>query len=190
MSNPNNPASAPAGASNADAPHRPPDDKEEVYYQGSPLMRGSLRQGFLWLISGVVLIALAIAAPIFGFAHYTPWWVWAVLPLVGIILILIPMIESKTIRYRVSNYRIDYERGLLGRDINTLELWHVEDICYHQTLFDRILDVGTIEVISRDEKMPKLVLRDIPHSRQLFQQLEQRIIAVKRSRGVLKVDPG
>ena len=59
-----------------------------------------------------------------------------------------------------------------------------------QTLIDRILGVGNITVISHDETMPLLVMHDIPHSRQLFEQLKQRIIAVKRSRGVMKMDPG
>ena len=38
--------------------------------------------------------------------------------------------------------------------------------------------------------MPLLVMHDIPHARELFEQLKQRIIAVKRSRGVIKMDPG
>lgn len=172
-----------------EAPHRPPDDQEEIYYEGSPLLRGALGKGFLWLFSGIILIAAAIAIPIYGPRHL-PWWAYVILAVLGIIAISVPLIQSKTIRYRVSNYRIDFERGLLGKDINTLELWHVEDVSFHQTLFDRILGVGNIKVISHDETMPELILRDIPHSRPLFEQLKQRIIAVKRSRGVVKMDPG
>ena len=37
-----------------DAPHRPPDDMEEVYYQGSPLLRGALGKGFLWIFCGTI----------------------------------------------------------------------------------------------------------------------------------------
>ena len=33
-------------------------------------------------------------------------------------------------------------------------------------------------------------MHSIPHSRPLFEQLKQRIIAVKRQRGVIKMDSG
>ena len=63
---------------------------------------------------------------------------------------------------RVTNYRIDYERGLLSKNIDTLELWHVEDLRFHQSLVDRLLGVGNVTVISHDETMPHLVLRVCP----------------------------
>ena len=183
--------------SQQDAPHRAPDDMEEVYYQGSPLLRGALGKGFLWIFCGVVLVAAGIAGLFYHLAHRmpqwehgVPWWAFLALAFIGCCFVLVPLIQSKTIRYRVSNYRIDYERGLFSKDIDTLELWHVEDVRFHQSFIDRLLGVGNITVVSHDETMPMLVMHDIPHSRELFEQLKQRIIAVKRSRGVIKMDPG
>lgn len=185
------PAAPPNPSTGADAaPHRPPDDLEEVYYEGSPLLRGALGKGFLWIFGGIVLIAAAIAIPVVLKPNSIPWWAYLILAVIGLCMILVPLIRSKTVRYRISNYRIDFERGLLGKDIDTLELWHVEDIRFHQSLIDRMLGVGNITVVSHDETMPMLVMHDIPHSRELFEQLKQRIIAVKRSRGVIKMDPG
>ena len=183
-------ALAQATEAQAGAPHRPPDDADEVYYEGSPLLRGALGKGFLWIFTGLVLIALSVAAFVLGWQHKAPWWIFLITAVIGICLIFIPLIQSKTIRYRVTNYRIDFERGIFGKDIDTLELWHVEDIRFHQTLLDRLLGVGNISIVSHDESMPLLVMHDIPHARELFEQLKQRIIAVKRSRGVIKMDPG
>src|SRR4051812_36315710 len=110
-----------------DRPHRPADDKEEVYYQGSPMLRWQLAHGWPWALVGIV-IALA---PLFiklvthpGFA--IPWWAYLVAVLLGVLFIFVPWLKTKTIRYRISNYRIDFERGLLSRTIDTMELWHVE----------------------------------------------------------------
>jgi hypothetical protein len=61
---------------------------------------------------------------------------------------------------------------------------------FHQSLFDRVLGVGTITVLSKDEKMPTLLLRGLPNPRPLYERLKQRVIAVKRQRGVIKMDPG
>jgi hypothetical protein len=112
------------------------------------------------------------------------------LVVIGLILMVIPSVMVRMIRYRISNYRIDFERGLLSRSIDTLELWHVEDISFHQSLLDRIFNVGDITVMSHDDTTPKLVLRGLPNPRPLFDSLKQRIIAVKRQRGVIKMDTG
>ena len=110
--------------------------------------------------------------------------------LIGIVILLIPILIIKRTRFRITNYRIDFERGWLSTTINTIELWHVEDIQFHQSIFERMLEVGTIEVESHDKQTPTLFMRGIPHARKLFQTLEQRIIAVKRQQGVLKIDAG
>ena len=173
-------------------PHRPADDSEEIYYEGSPLMRGALGKGFLWVFGGVVLVVLAgflLVRPDAPRFH-VPWFVSLALAVIGAVLILVPVIRTKTVRYRITNYRVDYERGLFGKDIDTMELWHVEDLDFHQSFVDRLLGVGTITVLSHDDTTPKLVMHGIPEPRKLFEQLKQRIISVKRQRGVLKMDTG
>jgi uncharacterized membrane protein YdbT with pleckstrin-like domain len=107
-----------------------------------------------------------------------------------VILILIPWIKAKMVAYKITNYRIDLERGLLSKRLDTLELWHVEDIRMNQSFLDRILGVGTVTVISHDDTTPQLSMRGIPHPRPLYETLKQRVIAVKRQRGVVKMDIG
>src|SRR5579863_6289633 len=135
MTNTNNPSEVPPAVEQTvqpEAPHRPPDDVEETYYEGSPLLRGEMGKGLLWILIGLIFIAGAIAIPIFLPKAHVPWWVELILVLIGLGLVLVPVIQTKTIRYRVTNYRIDYERGIFSKDIDTLELWHVEDIRFHQ----------------------------------------------------------
>jgi membrane protein YdbS with pleckstrin-like domain len=179
-------AVTPDGA--AAAPHRAPDDQEEIYYEGSPLVRGEVGRSVLWVLCGLILIALMIAGIILDWK--IPWWGDLAAVVVGVALFFVPVLRTKAVRYRVTNYRIDYERGLLSKNIDTLELWHVEDLSFRQTLMDRIMGVGDVTVISHDETMPRLVLSSLPNPRHLYEQLKQRVIAVKRSRGVIKMDPG
>src|SRR5436190_9507068 len=117
-------------------PHRPADDREEVYYQGSPLLRGNIGKLFLLVLVGAVLIVLPIFLH-FGTDTHLPGLAWAAFILVGLLFIVLPVLLQRTVRYRVSNYRIDFERGIFGKNIDTLELWHVEDIKFHQSFFDR-----------------------------------------------------
>jgi len=175
----------PSSGRSPDAPHKPADDTEELYFQGSPVLRAELgRVLVFFLISAAVLVGVYFTWERVG------WWLWLVGAVIVIALMSIPFIWTKMVRYRISNYRIDYERGLLSRRIDTLELWHVEDIDFYQSFFNRIVGTGTITVFSHDDTTPKLEMYGLPNPRPIFDALKQRVIAVKRQRGVIKVDGG
>lgn len=170
-------------------PHKPADDTEQVYFEGSPLLRGHIGTLLLWILIAVVLgVGVPVIASVAG--HPLPGLVIFVLIVIAMGIVLIPVVWTKTIRYRITNYRIDLEHGLLSKKIETLELWHVEDISLYQSAVNRILGVGVITVISRDDTNPQLKLEGLPQPRPLFESMKQRIIAVKRQRGVIKMDMG
>jgi len=169
----------------SEAPHRPADDKEEVYFSGSPLLRAELGT-----VTVCLIIALAILAGVFFTATSELWWLWIVGGVLAIGVVMIPFILTKTVHYRISNYRVDFERGLFSKRIDTLELWHVEDISFYQSFLDRILRTGRITIITHDDTTPKLEMHGLPDPRPVFDALKQRIISVKRQRGVIKIDGG
>ncbi|HEV8606127.1 MAG TPA: PH domain-containing protein [Tepidisphaeraceae bacterium] len=170
-------------------PHKPADDREQIYFEGSPLLRGDLGRLFIFAIIAAILVAIPILNQRFSWFPMRPW-VWLIFIGLALICLLIPFILIRTIRYRITNYRIDYERGLLSKSIDTLELWHVEDIKFHQSLIDRLVNTGDITILSHDDTTPKLELNGVPNPRPLFENLKQRVIAVKRQRGVIKMDTG
>jgi hypothetical protein len=168
-------------------PHAEPDDREEIYFQGSPPVRALAGK-----LCGYCLITLALLAlaGLLIYKHLDPWWLIVGIIVIALAMPWIPWLSTQSRRYRISNYRIDYERGLLSKNIDTVELWHVEDLNFHQSLVDRLLNVGTITVLSKDDKMPTVSLVGVPNPRPLYEMLKQRVIAVKRQRGVIKMDPG
>jgi membrane protein YdbS with pleckstrin-like domain len=166
-----------------------PPDQEVVYYEGRPLLRADQAKAAFWLVVGIVLIALPVLAHMFD---WTWWRTWMTLVAVlgAILAFVLPWLVMRTTRYRITSYRIDFERGLLRKRIDTLELWHVDDIKFEQGLVDRMMNVGNITVISGDRTTPKLELDGIPDPRKIFDALKERVIAVKRQRGVVKMDIG
>jgi len=174
-----------------DRPHKPADDTEEIYYEGSPMLRWQLASGWPWALAGIILALGPIVLKLRSSAASTvqvPGWLIGVGLLLGVILIFVPWLKTKTIRYKISNYRINFERGLLSRTIDTLEMWHVEDLKFHQSILNRLLGVGTIIVYSHDATTRELRLNGLPRPREIFDILQQRVIAVKRQRGVVKMD--
>src|SRR4051812_9638659 len=108
----------------AELPHKPADDTEEVYYEGSPMLRWQLASGWPWALMGILIAVAPIVVRLGSSStstHKVPGWLMGAALLIGLILICVPWVKSKTIRYKISNYRINFERGLLSRTIDTLE---------------------------------------------------------------------
>ncbi len=162
----------------------PADTNEVVYFEGSPALRGSLGR---LLACGILGAGFTVGG---AMLRSEGWWVPAVGVVLAVATIAIPIVLIRSVRYRITSFRIDYERGVLSKDIDTLELWHVEDLTFHQSLLDRVLRTGTITVLSHDETTPRLLLQALPNPRPVFEALKQRIITVKRQRGVIKLDAG
>jgi membrane protein YdbS with pleckstrin-like domain len=164
-------------------------DQETVFFEGSPKLRGEFGLLFKCLLGALFLIAIPIITKMARF-NGAPWWLWTICILLAIAVLILPMLLVRKNRYRISNYRIDHEEGLLSKRIDTIELWHVDDIDMQQGLIDRMMGVGTITIRSNDATTPILPLRSLPEPRRLLDAIKQRIIAVKRQRGVVKFDGG
>lgn len=161
-------------------------DQETVFYEGSPKLRGETGLMFKCLLASAALIAVPIIAQ--AIANRAIWWLYLLFILAAIGTLALPMLLVRRNKYRISNYRIDLEEGLLSKRIDTIELWHVDDVRMDQSLIDRMMGVGTITIHSNDSTTPVLPLRSLPEPRKLLDAIKQRIIAVKRQRGVVKFD--
>src|SRR5688572_2012265 len=49
-----------ADALEGGTPHKPADDTEQIYFEGSPMLRGEIGRGILLIIGGLLLIALPV----------------------------------------------------------------------------------------------------------------------------------
>ena len=166
----------------------PADEPEVVYYQGRPMFRADQVSVLLFGGVGVVLVVLGLLALVLSWG--IAWWVALVLVAAGVLAVVIPVWLTRLTRYRITSHRIDFERGILTKRIDTLELWHVDDISFRQGIVDRIFNAGCIVVMSDDKTTPRLDLHGVPDPRAVFEALKNRVIAVKRQRGVIKVDAG
>lgn len=161
-------------------------DQETVFYEGSPKLRGETALLFKCLLGAAFLVAVPIITH--AIQGYATWWLYLIFIVLAIASLALPMLLVRRNKYRISNYRIDHEEGLLSKRIDTIELWHVDDVDMEQSLIDRMMGVGTITIRSNDATTPILPLRSLPEPRRLLDAIKQRIIAVKRQRGVVKFD--
>ncbi len=97
------------------------------------------------------------------------------------------MFYRRSTKFRVTTTVIEWERGMLSKRIDVLQLWRIRDVVYKQNLVDRILGIAHVQVIASDATNPDLEIVGMPASRQLFEQLRDSIEIQRHSQNVVGV---
>lgn len=66
-----------------------------------------------------------------------------------------------TVRYRLTNQRLIMETGFVGRHTEEIDLYRVNDVAVKQNPFERIVNIGDIDLTSADATTPHRVLHNI-----------------------------
>jgi len=146
----------------SEAKPRPLLDGEERLFEGRPTWRAFAG----WTIVGWVLAPLVVGLAILGALA----------------------LKRRAVAWLVTTRRIEVERGVLARQIDTLELWRVRDVEFRQGLGQRLFGVATIVVLSHDDEQPRLELRGIPDGRALYDALTNAVMRARQQRKMLNVD--
>jgi len=97
-------------------------------------------------------------------------------------------LAAKHTRVYVRPLRIDTERGILSKDLNSLDLFRVTHLDLKQGLVERLLGIGTITLTTADSEEPQLMLYQIPHVRKVYQYIQTQIPIAARQRGALYME--
>ena len=89
-------------------------------------------------------------------------------------------------RYKIVTEKDMYAKlvninGLLSTKIEDVNLYRVDDLSVHQSLFDKIFKVGSITVYCRDASCDKIVLRCVKNPYNVYQLLI-KMVAEDRKR--------
>ena len=179
------PPAAPFAASGGRAPAA---SDRRMIYDGSPSAAAYLAQyvgiGVATLLATVLLNwiagrtdassknhALLIALPLLlgGLAFFAMW------------------LLRRSIRFRVTSTNIEFERGLLSKNIDVLELWRCRDVRYRQSLTDRMLGIAHIDIFTTDVTTPQIEMIGLPASRQLFEQIRDSIELQRQAHNIYGV---
>jgi membrane protein YdbS with pleckstrin-like domain len=168
-----------------DGPHAT--SKREMLYEGNPSWKAYFGYYLAAGFDAVIVIAI-----------------WRLIEGTGVDLkskalsVLIPLAAAtvftfglhlyrKSIKFRVSNTVIEYERGLLSKRIDVVQLWRVKDVVYKQSLVDRVLSIAHIQVVTSDATNPNFDIVGMPASRKLFEQLRDSIEIQRQAKNVYGV---
>jgi uncharacterized membrane protein YdbT with pleckstrin-like domain len=102
------------------------------------------------------------------------------LVVVGVFVVLVlflvagPLLRWRTTHYVITTHRLLYRTGILSRHGRDLGLSRITDVSYRQTLWDRVVNSGTVSIETAGEGGPT-VFSAIPDSEGVQQLLNQLV---------------
>lgn len=137
-----------------------------------------------WItLVGPVLVLVVVAALAGVGIAFVPdgdaqMWLQLAILLVAVVLVfvffLIPLLRWLTTHYVITTHRVMFRIGILNRQGKDVSLRRITDVAYTQSLWDRIVNSGTLTIESAGEGTA-LDLSNIPHSDRI-QQLINRLV--------------
>ena len=166
------------------------DEKAEarkMLYEGNPSWKAFLGHYLIAIFLAVAIMSIKSMIDGSGAPLMTKT-LNVVVPLAAAAIYLFGLtLYRKSIKFRVSNANIEYERGILSKRIDVTPLWRVRDVSYKQNLVDRILGIAHIEVVAADASTPSFEIVGLPASRQLFENLRDSIEIQRQTKNVYGV---
>lgn len=159
-----------------------PPVEEELTWEGSPKWQADF--GSL-VLSGLVSLAGIAGFFLLHFKH--AWLVSLALLLTGLVFIVGIRLKRRAERYRITNLVIEFQRGVFSTRIDNMELWRINDIAYHQNLFDKLLGVSKIHLHTQDASDPEMEIVGLPPGRQIYDSIKEGVHIARQARNVLGV---
>ena len=89
------------------------------------------------------------------------WWITSILVLVQLIRFFTALARLRSTLYTITNQRVMIEHGLLSKSLSEIDLRYIDDTQFFQSVFDRMLGIGNVTIISSDKSTPLYVLHGI-----------------------------
>jgi hypothetical protein len=99
--------------------------------------------------------------------------------------LFITFAARRSVRYSLFARRLEIERGILGRRVESIELWRVRDVVLDQTLGERLRGAGRITLYSNDQVEPRLEVGPVAGARGLFEKLRDAVATARKDARVV-----
>ena len=100
--------------------------------------------------------------------------IFAVALVLLLTVVLVPVLRWRTTHYVITTHRLLFREGIMARRGRDIGLSRITDVSYRQSLWDRIINSGTLTIESAGES-GSTVLKQIPDSEGVQQLLNHMI---------------
>jgi len=183
------PKPAPPASLPAASPIAPLAEEQELW-SGHPSQVLNAEVYLLWGAGLLVTLALVGYLMQRGMIDSGLWAlvIFGIVAVIALGNIAIAYFHLQAIEYVVSTQRVRIISGLFSKDIQEIELFRVKDTMANQSFFLRLFGLGTITILSGDEKQPRLVLSGVPQALELRERIRTEVMTLRQRFGVREVD--
>ncbi len=105
-----------------------------------------------------------------------------------VIILLIKIVRLKAIGYEVTADRIEWSRGILNRRVDNLDMFRVVDLKLRRNLFECIIGIGTVILVTRDKTDPEFVFEKMRRARKLYDVIKKASLEAAQRGNVLHME--
>jgi membrane protein YdbS with pleckstrin-like domain len=195
------PERAPAGAEDPESSHNkapasvgkaclevpsdaePLTSAEELLWVGRTSWKQFIGSLAIWLASSVVWAVLVIwvAAKAAWLTAGVAFWVAAVPIAVAALTVAVKVVRGVYgQRYRLSNERLFIDRGLFSQTIDQTELIRVDDVRVRKSFSNRILGLGSVEILSTDVTDRSILIQGIERAEDVAEAIRVRMRTLRK----------
>jgi uncharacterized membrane protein YdbT with pleckstrin-like domain len=163
------------------------------------VVRRSARKSYLlaaFLAAVVAMAAYAASLPVWArmvpaYASTPTSYLPAALAALALAIAFVSWLNARSWTYRLDSDVAVVQRSLLGHQRFGIPLNQITTLQLKQSAVDRLLGVGTVELTARDSHGHErhLVMEDLPHPRQTYDQLTKLLGRAARARARTESDP-
>jgi uncharacterized membrane protein YdbT with pleckstrin-like domain len=120
---------------------------------------------------------------------------WQNLGWFALCLLLIPIpvavwkwLETRNTTYTLSDQRLKFTRGVFTKTTEDLELYRVRDTKFEQSLFERMVGLGKIQLFTTDETSPTIILGFIAEAEAVREKIRGLVEARRDAKRVRYLD--
>jgi len=156
-------------------------NREDQLWQGAYSGKSMIGS---WIGAGLFTLLALIIGIVFAFTGLA-----VVLALVAVLVVWVWVIGALlyrrwSVRYTLTTQRFVHETGLLSRRTDRIEVIDIDDVTVKQGFIERMVNVGTIELVSKDQSDPVLLLRGIDDVKRVAGLIDDARRAERRKRGI------
>ncbi len=153
-----------------------PEPGEQVFFHGHPSwlsMLGFYVKGLVVAVLAGVVAGLVTAAA----SGVEVGYIVAAVLVVFVIVIVWGVVRRMRTSYMITNQRLTIEIGLVSRDLHQTRLERVQNVNSRQTVFERMLRVGSVDFDTAGEAGFDFSFRGVAHPHQIVRTVDRAIHA-------------
>jgi membrane protein YdbS with pleckstrin-like domain len=172
---------------------------ERVLFAGSPSLWGAapaVLKGLVIVVLAILLIKIPVENllgskltqnQVMVFAHYR-FIVGLGICLAAAFYIALNIIRLRMVYYEVTPARIEWNRGILDRKVDNLDMFRIIDLKLRRSALDCVLGIGAVVLTTTDKSDPEFVFEKVRDPRRLYDIIKKASLEADRRTSVVHLE--